>query len=109
MTNFTEENNESSLIKPGIKESTLPVRLVVAPKDETCSLTSAYRIFKELGGQVNLTKVDSEATHSYFLRAMIKPELLVVLRDELTDTEFSSAFALSATTAIVAAITAMSF
>ena len=40
---------------------------------------------------------------------MQKPEFLAMLRDELTDTEFSSAFAVSAASAIIATITALSF
>ena len=106
---FNKDDMEAPLLEPGIKETSVPVRLVIAPKDEFCSLTQGYRIYKELGGEVNITKVDSEAKHDYFLMNIIKPEMLTILRDELTDTEFSSALAVSATSAIIAAIAALSF
>lgn len=107
---FNEDDMIAPLLEPGIKENSVPVRLVAAQKDKLCDLTQAYRIYKELGGEVNFTKVDDvESDHQYFLNYIIKPEMLAILRDELTDTEFSSAFAVTATSAIIAAITAMSF
>lgn len=109
MTDFSAENKKSPLLEPGIKEATLPIRLVVAPKDLTCTLTQGYRIYKEYGGEVNFTKVGPDADHEYFLSSMDTPEFLTMIRDELTDTEFSSAFAVSAASAIIATITAMSF
>ena len=109
ITDFNKDNKESPLLEPGIKEATLPIRLVVAPKDLTCTLTQGYRIYKEYGGEVNFTKVGSEADHEYFLSSMDTPDFLTMIRDELTDTEFSSAFAVSATSAIIAAIAALSF
>ena len=63
----------------------------------------------EYGGEVNFTRIGADVGHSYFASAMQQPEFLAMLRDELTDTEFSSAFAFSATSAIIATITALSF
>ena len=64
---------------------------------------------KEYGGEVNITKTGADTDHGYFMVSMQQPEFLEMLRDELTDTEFSSAFALSAASAIIATITALSF
>ena len=64
---------------------------------------------KEYGGEVNISKTGADTGHEYFMISMQKPEFLTMLRDELTDTEFSSAFALSAASAIIATITALSF
>jgi len=97
------------LLEPGIKEASLPIRLVVAPKDLTCTLTQAYRIMKEYGGEVNFTRTGADTAHEYFAFALQQPEMLAMLQDELTDTEFSSAFAVSAASAIIATITALSF
>ena len=57
---------EQPLLEPGIGEASLPIRLVVLPKDLTCTLSQAHRIAKEYGGAVNLTKVGTEAGHGYF-------------------------------------------
>ena len=64
---------------------------------------------KEYGGEVNISKTGADTGHEYFMISMQQPEFLTMLRDELTDTEFSSAFALSAASAIIATITALSF
>ena len=63
---FNEDTIEQPLLEPGIKEASLPIRLVVLPKDLTCPLSQAHRIAKEYGGAVNLTKVGTEAGHGYF-------------------------------------------
>ena len=36
---FNKDTIEQPLLEPGIKEAKLPIRLVVAPKDLTCTLT----------------------------------------------------------------------
>ena len=74
---FNEDNLESPLIEPGIKEATVPLRFIVAPKDGTCTLTQAYRVMKEYGGKVNISKLyDPEAGHESFIMVMDKPEFL---------------------------------
>ena len=110
IVDFKEGNTESPLIEPGIKEATVPLRFVVAPKDLTCTLTQAYRVYKEYGGEVNIAKLyDPEAGHESFIMAMDKPEFLAQLRTELTSTEYSAGVAMSATSAMAAILTAMSF
>lgn len=70
---------------------------------------------RELGGdKVNYYELeDPEATHEYFFLGAGSPELLRVLRNELEsetyDNMLDSAFALTATSAVIAAITAISF
>ena len=81
----------------------------MAPKDVACTLTQSWRILKEYGGEVNHTRLGPDADHEYFFFGMQKPEMLTMLRDELTDAEFSSAIAVSAASAIIATITALSF
>ena len=64
---------------------------------------------KEYGGEVNFTRTGADDKHEYFMFAMQQPDMLALLRDELTDSEFSSAFAISAASALIATITALSF
>ena len=90
---FNKETIEQPLLEPGIGEASLPIRLVVLPKDLTCTLTQAHRIAKEYGGESNVTEVGTEAGHAYFAFALQQPDLLAMLRDELTNTDFSSALA----------------
>ena len=42
---------------------------------------------------MNITEVGTEAGHVYFGYAMQQPEILAMLRDELTNTDYSSALA----------------
>jgi len=58
---------------------------------------------------LNFTKTGAETGHEYFAFGLQQPEMLAMLRDELTNTEFSSAFAISAASSIIAVITALSF
>merc|ERR1719458_1313997 len=99
--------------------------MVQAPKDELCVPEKTKKIMRELGGdKVNYTVIDDpEATHEYISMNMGNPEVLKLLRDELEsetydnklnlatidDNMLDSAFALTAPSAVVAAITAMSF
>ena len=122
---FGPDNKVSALLTPGLGQATVPIRMVQAPKDELCVPEKTKKIMRELGGdKVNYTVIDDpEATHEYISMNMGNPEVLKLLRDELEsetydnklnlatvdDNMLDSAFALTATSAVVAAITAMSF
>ena len=122
---FGPDNKESALLTPGLGQATVPIRMVQAPKDELCVPEKTKKIMRELGGdKVNYTVIDDpEATHEYISMNMGNPDVLKLLRDELEsetydnklnlatidDNILDSAFALTATSAVVAAITAMSF
>ena len=66
---------------------------------------------KELGSdKINYREIaDSEANHSHIFVNIASAEILSMLREELTATEYSSAFAISASASIISAIAAISF
>ena len=89
--------------------------MVQSLKDTLCPPEKTKKIIRELGGdKVNYFEVpDPEATHEYVFMGAGNPDMLKILRDELESETYEnmldSAFALTATSAVIAAITALSF
>ena len=112
---FGPDNKESALLSPGLGQATVPVRMVQSLKDTLCPPEKTKQIIRELGGdKVNYFEVpDPEATHEYVFTGAGNPDMLKILRDELESETYEnmldSAFALTATSAVIATITALSF
>ena len=82
---FSDENQTSPLVEPGLGSIKVPIQILQAAQDEFCPVSATHRLMDEIGDAVQQYEVmsDPEATHGYFLDALTSPEFYGVLIDQL--------------------------
>lgn len=86
--------------------------MVTAAKDTECLVSDMDKYKDEIGSAVKVYEAapDAEADHSWFLFAMATAEMMDILKSNLEyGVNMDSAFAITATSAVAAALAALSF